>query len=128
METICFCETSVDFQRTTWRYTLKDSTLHNHRCENTKSYIVIISVHTVAFWAVMPCSLVDRCERFGSMCYLQRAGHKIEDTVPLLNSGIVKKKKRKMSLGLTNYVLCHGGVRGRGCIDPHFLDLGTSWR
>jgi hypothetical protein len=27
-------ETSVDFQRTTQRYTPEDRTLHNHRCEN----------------------------------------------------------------------------------------------
>jgi hypothetical protein len=27
-------EMSVDLQRTTWRYVLKDRTLHNHRCEN----------------------------------------------------------------------------------------------
>jgi hypothetical protein len=32
-------ETSVDFQRTTWRYIPEDSTLHNHHCENLKSYI-----------------------------------------------------------------------------------------
>jgi uncharacterized membrane protein len=29
-----------DFQRTTRRYILEDSTLHNHRCENLKSYIL----------------------------------------------------------------------------------------
>jgi hypothetical protein len=37
MEAICSSETSVDFQRTT-----EDSTLHNHRCENLKSYKIII--------------------------------------------------------------------------------------
>jgi hypothetical protein len=31
-------EMSVDFQRTTWRYIPEDRTLHNHRCENLKSY------------------------------------------------------------------------------------------
>jgi hypothetical protein len=30
--------TSVDFQRTTRRYIPEDDTLHNHRCENLKSY------------------------------------------------------------------------------------------
>jgi hypothetical protein len=39
-----------------------------------------------------------------------------------------KKVKVKLSLRLTNYALCHEDVRGIGCIDPHFLDLGTSWR
>jgi hypothetical protein len=38
MEAICSSETSVDFQRTTRRYTPEDSTLYNNRCENLKSY------------------------------------------------------------------------------------------
>jgi hypothetical protein len=38
------------------------------------------------------------------------------------------KGKVKLSLCLINKALRHEGVRGSGCIDPHFLDLGTSWR
>jgi hypothetical protein len=38
MEAIYFSEASVDFQRTTHRYTPEDSTLHDHRCENLKFY------------------------------------------------------------------------------------------
>jgi hypothetical protein len=34
----------------------------------------------------------------------------------------------KLSLCLANYALCHEDVRESGCIDPRFLDLGTSWR
>jgi hypothetical protein len=34
----------------------------------------------------------------------------------------------KSSLCLTNEVLCHKGIWGGGCIDPHFLDLGTGWK
>jgi hypothetical protein len=34
----------------------------------------------------------------------------------------------KFSLCLTHYGLRHEGVWGSGCIDPHFLDLSTSWR
>jgi hypothetical protein len=34
--------TSVDTQRTTRRYIPEDGTLHNHRCENIKSYTVEI--------------------------------------------------------------------------------------
>jgi hypothetical protein len=37
-------------------------------------------------------------------------------------------KKVKLSLCFTNEALCHEGVWGSGCIDPHFLDLGTIWR
>jgi hypothetical protein len=40
MEAICSSETSVHFQRTTRRYIPEDGTLHNHRCENLKSYIM----------------------------------------------------------------------------------------
>jgi hypothetical protein len=36
--------------------------------------------------------------------------------------------KVNLSLCLTNYPLRHEGVWVCGCIDPHFLDLGTSWR
>jgi hypothetical protein len=38
MEAICSSETPSDFQRTTLRCIPEDSTLHNHRCENLKSY------------------------------------------------------------------------------------------
>jgi hypothetical protein len=40
----------------------------------------------------------------------------------------VKKEKVNLSLCLTTKALLHEGVWGSGCIDPHFLDLGTSWR
>jgi hypothetical protein len=35
---------SVEFQRTTRRYIPEDRTLHNHRCENLKSYLWTLSV------------------------------------------------------------------------------------
>jgi hypothetical protein len=38
MGAICSPELSVDFQQTTRRYIPEDSTFHNHRCENLKSY------------------------------------------------------------------------------------------
>jgi hypothetical protein len=40
----------------------------------------------------------------------------------------VGKVKVKLSPCLTNEALRHEDVWGSGCIDPHFLDLGTSWR
>jgi hypothetical protein len=40
MEAICSSETSVVFQRTTWRYIPEDRTLRNHRCENLNSYLL----------------------------------------------------------------------------------------
>jgi hypothetical protein len=39
MEAIWSSETSVDTQRTTWRYIPEVDTLHNHRCENLTSHI-----------------------------------------------------------------------------------------
>jgi hypothetical protein len=37
-------------------------------------------------------------------------------------------KTGKLSLCLANFALRHEDVWGTGCIDLHFLDLGTSWR
>jgi hypothetical protein len=34
---------SDDFQQTAWVYILEDRTLHNHRCENLKSYFLYLS-------------------------------------------------------------------------------------
>jgi hypothetical protein len=47
MEVVFFSETSTVFQQTTWHYIPEDSTLHNHRCENLKSYIhrIVYTVH-----------------------------------------------------------------------------------
>jgi hypothetical protein len=39
MEAICSSETSVETQQTTPRHIPEYDTLHNHRCENLKSYI-----------------------------------------------------------------------------------------
>jgi hypothetical protein len=33
-----------------------------------------------------------------------------------------------VSEGIKGKVVRHEDVRGSGCIDPRFLDLGTSWR
>jgi hypothetical protein len=40
MEETCSSETSVDIQRITWRYAQEERTLHNHLCENLKSYLL----------------------------------------------------------------------------------------
>jgi hypothetical protein len=39
MEATCSSEMLVDFQRTTPNYIPEDRTIHNHQCENLKSYI-----------------------------------------------------------------------------------------
>jgi hypothetical protein len=43
-------ETSIKFQLTTRSYIPEDNTLHNHRCENLKSYILI----TLFFLRMVP--------------------------------------------------------------------------
>jgi hypothetical protein len=47
MEAMCSSETSVGFQQTTRRYIPEDNILHNHRCENLKSYVRndVLDVH-----------------------------------------------------------------------------------
>jgi hypothetical protein len=62
-------ETSVGFQRTTWRYIPEDSTLYSHRCENLKSYDVLLFLRVSSYkeepftvaarskaWTVFACS------------------------------------------------------------------------
>jgi hypothetical protein len=65
-----FSETSVDFQRTTWRCIPEDSrTLHNQRCENLKSYILcVVSEDTLCgpVHVRLPCNSV--VQKFGNGC------------------------------------------------------------
>jgi hypothetical protein len=46
----------------------------------------------------------------------------------IIHMCLCKNKKVKLSLCSTNQAPRHEGVWGSGCIDPHFLHLGTSWR
>jgi hypothetical protein len=41
---------------------------------------------------------------------------------------VTRLKEVNVSLYVTNCALRHEDVWGSGCIDPRFLDLGTSWR
>jgi hypothetical protein len=45
-----------------------------------------------------------------------------------LYSVAVRPCKVKLSLCLSNWALCHEGIWGSGYIDPHFLNLSTSWK
>jgi hypothetical protein len=47
METICSSETSIDFQRTTWRYIPEDSILHN--LKSPTEYRLATRVKTIYF-------------------------------------------------------------------------------
>jgi hypothetical protein len=59
MEVICSSEILVDFQRNTWRYIQEDSSLHKHRCENLKSYVV--PVMSTAFSRTRSAEYVTEC-------------------------------------------------------------------
>jgi hypothetical protein len=48
MEKICSSEMSGGFQRATRRYIPEDNTLHNHRCENLKSFTYSILFTTMS--------------------------------------------------------------------------------
>jgi hypothetical protein len=50
MEAICSSETSVETQRTIRRHIPEDDTLHNHRCENLKSFMLQTSSEEI--WIV----------------------------------------------------------------------------
>jgi hypothetical protein len=41
MEAICSSETSVETQQITQHHIPEDVTLHNHHCENLKSYVLM---------------------------------------------------------------------------------------
>jgi hypothetical protein len=58
MEAICSSETSVNFRPTTWRYILEDSTLHNHCCEDLKSYT------NYNLFQVCGILYIDICQKF----------------------------------------------------------------
>jgi hypothetical protein len=46
MEAISSSETSVATQQTTRHHIPEDNTLHNHRCENLKSYKMILEMRS----------------------------------------------------------------------------------
>jgi hypothetical protein len=65
MEAICSSEMSVAIQQTTRRFFPEDDTLHNHRCENLKSYIFdrlhgVISEDALLFIATVVRSEIQR--------------------------------------------------------------------
>jgi hypothetical protein len=48
MEVTYSSEMLIDFQRATWRYIAEERPLHNHRCENLKSYLALqVPVHFI---------------------------------------------------------------------------------
>jgi hypothetical protein len=61
MEATTSSETPVNFQRTAWRYTSEDRTLHYHRSENLKSY----TIDTVITKNVLLYDMIKR-DSFGS--------------------------------------------------------------
>jgi hypothetical protein len=58
--------------------------------------------------------------------YLKENGSEIQNGLKRIRNMLLKGTKVKLSLCLTNLALRHEGIWGSGCIDLHFLDLGTS--
>jgi hypothetical protein len=58
MEAIYSSETSIEFQRTTLRYIPEASTLHNHRCDNLKSYTEVVKLGGYGFMHVKAATLL----------------------------------------------------------------------
>jgi hypothetical protein len=90
MEAICSSVTSVENQRTARRHIAEDDTLHNHRCENLKSYKN--EVHYTVLGS-------DKCNE--NMCYFrfstyitpQKVRFKVfvkaeEQVIPLFHCGV----------------------------------------
>jgi hypothetical protein len=63
---------------------------------------------------------------FGYSNQVLNSGHIYGNICDTMN--VITRGKSKIALCLSNEVLRHQGLWGSGCIDPYFLDLGTSWR
>jgi hypothetical protein len=57
IEAICFSEASVETQGTTRRHIPEYYTLHNHRCEDLKSYILFVNLSSPCILHVPPIAL-----------------------------------------------------------------------
>jgi hypothetical protein len=79
MEAICSSETSVDFQRVTRRYIPEDSTLHNHRCENLKSYEWKITnlKNIIFFFFTVRCCVTVTTKAW--LCIVSKANDRAQD-------------------------------------------------
>jgi hypothetical protein len=76
-------------------------------------------------WPRNRCSAPGSCKR--SFCTRQ-SSNRLYDSSNLLSDRYIDCvcKKVNLSLCLNNWTLLHESVWGSGCIDPYFLDLGTS--
>jgi hypothetical protein len=112
METALSSEMLVTTYQTIWHH-ITDDMLHSYCCKNLKFRM---SVAVQPYFAI-PTNLslsIQSNDNWASV---------------LQYTCIVQVKiKVNLSLCLTDYALRHEGVWGSGCIDPRFLDLGTSWR
>jgi hypothetical protein len=61
-------------------------------------------------------------------CSLVTDPNNVLRKVQIVKLLIVKVKKGKVVPVIKSLSMIPAGVWGSGCIDPYFLDLGTSWR
>jgi hypothetical protein len=121
MKAICSSETSVDSQRTTWCYIPEDGTLHNHRCQNLKSYdvttvlqaerlahthssvsvgcqfLMAVTMKGTVFWLVMPCNS-ERAQRFGGTYRLHLQGRRVSQALNLQVASLDHSSTLKMEV------------------------------
>jgi hypothetical protein len=72
IKAICSSETSVKTQRTTRRHIPEDDTLHNHRCENLKSYFLNLISWKRLYLPLGYC--LNMVQKFGSYFCLESYG------------------------------------------------------
>jgi hypothetical protein len=79
----------LTFRETTWRYIPEDSTLHNHYCENLKSYIFFQALENMAsiLNAVIWPSTLHRKEGFKGLKCGEVFDHPSEYSVLTLGGG-----------------------------------------
>jgi hypothetical protein len=92
---------------------------------------LLLYVHLLTWRGGLPCRYLatDVSSSFQTSCH-NMSPYTFPHPVPNFYSSllITSSKKVKLSPCLTNQALCHEGVWGNGCINPHFLGLGTSWK
>jgi hypothetical protein len=82
MEVTCSSETSVGFQRVTQRYIPEGRTLHNHYCENLKSYrewIFSLWFNVMCWSSLTGNRFLQLCHEYGNSRFLWIIGKYMSD-------------------------------------------------
>jgi hypothetical protein len=127
MET-CYSKTSVDFQQTTWRYIPENRALHNHHCENLKSY---------TFW-ILQASLQEICRHgldppaqhiYTGPLYFLDGVRTWSLTKSHLECNYFKWSLKDLLTRMCSYKVIHPGITTRSAFIAWITDLtfGIKW-